>query len=302
MLQGIHIFRTPVIRLYQRFQWRKPTWWDNFLKQTTIYSSAWQSLYWFVQDRWELWTGRRDALTPPRRLLFDGVTTYEDFDRFGRIFLEYLIRHGLQPHHAVLDVGSGNGKNARALTKYLNRQGHYEGFDIVPKGVTWCQKHITPRFPNFRFQLADLYNKGYNPTGAYQAADYRFPYADNSFDLVFLTSVFTHLLPLDVENYVAQIARVLKPGSKCMASFFLLTPESKADMARHPPARQFIHPLQWDCCRVENPDIPEAAIAFEEEYVCSILSRNGLRVDSIGRGNWCKGEINSQDMVWIVKA
>jgi len=48
--------------------------------------------------------------------------------------------------------------------------------------------------PQFRFQHADLFNTAYNPRGVQQAAQYRFPYEDDSFDFAYLGSVCTHLL------------------------------------------------------------------------------------------------------------
>lgn len=100
--------------------------------------------------------------------------------------------------------------------------GYFEGFDIAVKGIEWCQKNITPKYPNFRFQVADLYNKLYHPKGKYPDTEYKFPYADNSFDFIYLTSVFTHMLPGGVENYLSEISRVLKPGGKCLITYFLL--------------------------------------------------------------------------------
>lgn len=81
-------------------------------------------------------------------------------------------------------------------------------------------KNITPKYPNFNFQLADIYNKMYNPQGKYKASDYKFPYANETFDFVFLTSVFTHLLPQDMERYLSEIARVLKKNGRCFITFF----------------------------------------------------------------------------------
>jgi ubiquinone/menaquinone biosynthesis C-methylase UbiE len=53
-----------------------------------------------------------------------------------------------------------------------------------------------------------------------QAAQYPFPFADSSFDFVYLVSVFTHMLPADMEHYLSEISRVLKPAAKCAVSFF----------------------------------------------------------------------------------
>ena len=83
---------------------------------------------------------------------------------------------GLKPDERVLDAGCGIGRIAVPLTEYLDESGGYEGFDIAPEGIAWCRENITPRYPNFRFQVADIYNKSYNPEGSQKADEYEFPY------------------------------------------------------------------------------------------------------------------------------
>jgi len=254
------------------------------------------------EDFFDRWTGRRDALTPPLRQLFDGTTDYRQFQKLGDALVKNLVRHGLQPHQRVLEVGSGNGKNARALTKYLNRQGRYEGFDVVPSGVAWCQQEIASRFPNFRFHRADIHNRTYNPAGKTPAHRFRFPYADETFDYVFLASVFTHMLPADLGNYVAEIARVLKPGGRCFASFFLLNAEALRGMAANRGGRTFPFPTDLPGCRVADRTWPEDAVAYDEGFLRRQFYCNGLAIsEPIAYGAWWKEERNAQDGVWLTK-
>jgi ubiquinone/menaquinone biosynthesis C-methylase UbiE len=37
-----------------------------------------------------------------------------------------------------------------------------------------------------------------------------------------MKSLFTHIRPAEVENYLREMARVLKPGGRCLAAFFML--------------------------------------------------------------------------------
>jgi SAM-dependent methyltransferase len=253
-----------------------------------------------IKEDWiDRWTGVRDELTPPRRLLFDGTRSYAEFQRLGAELRRLLVARGLLPHHHVLEVGSGNGKNARALTSYLVN-GRYDGFDIVARGVAWCQAHITPCYPHFRFQHADVYNRTYNPAATCRASTFRFPYADNSFDFVFLTSVFTHMLPHDLSHYVAEIGRMLKPNGKCFASFFLLTAESRRGMSAPETGRTF--PYEHSVhCQVADRDWPEDAVAYDERFVGELFERAGLGVEEIVYGSWWRGEANGQDHVWAAK-
>jgi hypothetical protein len=150
----------------------------------------------------------------------------EDADYIGKAFmvvssefLGYFIQcAGLQPTESVLDAGCGVGRMAYSLAHYLAPEGRYEGFDIVDRLIVWAQNNITPSFPNFRFQKVDVYNQWYNPSGTIQPHDFKFPYADASFDLVFLTSVFTHMRSAEVQRYLDEIYRVLKPGGRCLCT------------------------------------------------------------------------------------
>jgi len=163
-------------------------------------------------------------VTKPRDLVLVG----KDFKNIGKKFCyEYLVNIGeLKPNHRVLDIGCSIGRIALPLTKYLSKEGSYDGIDIVPDAINWCKKHISPKYNNFNFELADIFNKRYNPGGKLSSANYKLPYEDEYFDFIILLSVFTHMLPNDVQNYFSEISRILKEHSKCFVSFFLLTEES----------------------------------------------------------------------------
>lgn len=241
--------------------------------------------------------GERDNSIPPTRLHFVG---HGSFTATGYEFLRYFTEFGgLKPHEEVLDVGCGIGRMAIPLTNYL-RHGQYRGIDIVPAGIKWCQENITPKHPNFRFELSDIYNAAYNPRGKYKAAEYQFPFPDASFDFVFLTSVFTHLVPNDAEHYISEIGRVLRPGGRLLGTWFLLNDESRALLASGQGSRPIVHEYRGQDVMVENPQVPEAAIAFSEELVRSLHSKNSLAIeDGIRFGKWCGREdfVSYQDIV-----
>jgi SAM-dependent methyltransferase len=236
---------------------------------------------------------RQDPLTPPRRLGFVGSG---DFRTAGEEFREVFVSlGGLRPDDDVLDVGSGVGRGAIGLTGWL--QGRYEGIDVVRRGIQWCQQAITPRYPNFHFQVADVYNRHYNPVGRFSASEYRFPYEDQFFDFVVLTSVFTHLLPADRDNYISEIARVLRPTGRCLATFFLLNDEARLSLqnGRSSLNFRFSRPGYW----TDNERIPEAAVAYEETDVREELERSGLRIAKVRYGVWSgrSGGVGWQDLL-----
>jgi SAM-dependent methyltransferase len=221
-------------------------------------------------------------MTPPRWLspVGDG-----DFAATGAEFCDHFIRlGGLAPYHAVLDVGCGIGRMARPLTQYLT-SGTYEGFDIVPGGIRWCRRHITSRYPNFIFSLADIRNPEYNPRGHVAASEYRFPYDDGRFHFAFLTSVFTHMRPPEMSHYLEELRRVLAPGGKCLATFFVLNHESRRLAGLGASAFDFSCRLPG--CWSTNRQTPETAIGYEEEEVGRLLVDKKFSLQSLSFGRWC---------------
>jgi SAM-dependent methyltransferase len=229
----------------------------------------------------------RGLNVPPRRL-WDSVGN-GDFTATGEEHLRYFVEYGkLRPDHKVLDVGCGIGRMALPLTRYLSAQGEYYGFDPTAESIKWCTGHITSRFPHFHFEVADLRNEFYNPLGKYDAENFRFPYEDNSFDFIFLTSVFTHLFPDALKNYFSEIGRVLRRGGRSFITYFLLNPESVARMSEGKSSLNFAYQLKD--CWTTSPDNPEGALAFDENEIRSLYRAGTIRIEELQYGAWCGRE------------
>lgn len=240
----------------------------------------------------------KDPTLPPKRLDYVGGF---DFKAAGFEFLRYFIQYGgLQPDHTVLDIGSGIGRMAIPLTNYL-KKGRYEGIEIVQTGVNWCQNNVTVRNPNFNFHHADIYNKLYNKTGTVKASEYRFPFDANTFDFIFLTSVFTHMLTDDVQHYVSEIARVLKPSGTVLSTWFLLTEESRECMKLNPGVFQLVVPVpDQEHLFTVNIQCPEDVTGFDQEFVELLFENNGIELKTpIHYGSWCgrSDYLSFQDIV-----
>jgi len=234
--------------------------------------------YLAVLDARDRLLGRADELTPPRALHFVGGG---DFRAIGAAFLgHFRALGGLRPEHAVLDIGCGTGRMAVPLLGFLSPAGAYTGFDLTRAAIDWCAARITARNPRFRFVHADIYNLEYNPAGAADAAGYAFPCADASVDFAFATSVFTHIHGPETRNYLAQLARVLKPGGRALLTFFL-----KPQAAVPADRPQFAHRAGegWTI----DPVTPERAIAYDETWLRAQAQAAGLAVDEPVRyGAW----------------
>lgn len=226
-----------------------------------------QSLRLRLADGFDLVRGRRDRLTPPRRLR--GFVGDSDFQITGQQLVDQL-RHcaALAPADRVLDLGCGIGRLARVLVGVLRPPGSYEGFDVVREAITWCGRHYRDTPARFRFAHADVQNNLYNPQGTIAAADFRFPYSDGSFDLVIATSVFTHLLEPAADTYLSEAARVMAPGGRMFATWFLLAPDRQRTgftATAGPEA-------------VADPAQPEAAVAYQETWLRERLATHSLRL------------------------
>jgi len=240
-------------------------------------------IYFLPLDAYEYITGKRPEGVPSKGRIFIG---HGDYLAQGEKFLGYFKElAGLQSNHAVLDVGCGIGRMAVPLTRFLDKNGSYDGFDIVKSGIDWCNKHITPRYPNFRFRYTGLYNQLYNTTDKSDAGKFIFPYADAGFDFVFLTSVFTHMLPKETEHYLFEISRVMKPGATCLMSFFLVNCESEDLMITKPTHMNF--PVNKGFYRLHSRQVETANVAYDEEWLLDKLENARLKLETIKYGSWC---------------
>lgn len=237
------------------------------------------------RDTYEKVMHKRDPLVPPHGLWFVGGE--DNYQAVNEEFMGYFQElGGLKPEHAVLDVGCGIGVMASRLTGFLDHHGSYFGFDIVSTGIKWAQNNIGSRFPNFTFRHVDIFNKHYNPKGKLLPSDFRFPCQDESFDFVFLKSVFTHLLPDTIQHYLSEIRRVLKPTGRCLLTIFLLNDESLGLIGRGQSSIPLLHELAD--CRVLDPRFPETTVGITEVSFKRWLQTSGFDLlPPIHYGSWC---------------
>ncbi len=249
-----------------------------------------------VSDLSAYLSGKQKPMVPPKRKIFIGGG---DFESIGRAFLESLTEHtNIQPDSKVLDVGSGQGRMALPLTSYLAPEGEYCGIEIVESAIDWCNNEYS-KYPNFHFIHANVFNEHYNKSGAVKANNYKFPFEDDTFDVVFLTSVFTHMFPDDVTNYLSEIYRCLKPNGRCLITFFLLNNESKNSIRDGTTNFSFRYSVN-DHCLTMTKDDPEDAIAYEEQYITNTYKEIGLKIiGDIQYGSWTPREVSYglQDMI-----
>ena len=175
---------------------------------------------------------------------------------------------GLSPGSRVLEIGCGCGRAAVALSEYLNK-GQYTGMDIEPVSIEACRRNTCLKKKSFRFDWMDVFSQEYNPGGKTEASVYRFPYPDSHFDVIFLTSVFTHMLQGDVANYIHEIGRMLKPGGRCLFTTFVMDYGQEGYGISFP----FIY---TDYCLFQK-DFPEKAVGYFLKFLDREFESGGLK-------------------------
>jgi SAM-dependent methyltransferase len=258
-----------------------------------------RKVFFLPLDLFESVTGSRPPLVPPKGRIFTGRG---NFIQQGDKMLSYFTSFcSLKPDSNVLDVGCGIGRMARPLAGYLSSQGSYEGFDIVTEGIQWCSKAYV-NYPNFRFKYISLKNDLYNLSTLQEASEFTFPYSADIFDLIILTSVFTHMQENSVRNYLKEIGRVIRKDKFCFCTFFVITPESlnflnhqKNPFFKYRFTNYFLHDLK----------VKDANIAFKYDVIEEMAADAGLMIHSFYPGWWAglneKECLDFQDIVILTR-
>jgi SAM-dependent methyltransferase len=138
--------------------------------------------------------------------------------------------------------------------------------------IAWCREHLASG--TMRFEHADVYNSLYNPNGSREP--YRLPVEDASTDVVTSQSLYTHLLADDVRRYTEESARVLAPGGTMAMTVFCL--EHVRSSPEFGGRWTFEHRV--GDAFVESRRVPEAAVAYEEDFLIELARDAGF--DEIG--------------------
>ena len=244
-------------------------------------------------DTYDYLLGKSPYGAPLRGKIFSG---YGDYVKQGEKFLDYFREFcGLQPHHAILEVGCGIDRMTLPLSRFLKGKGSYDGFNIGKSNIGWCNKYISAKYPNFHFKFAYRRNDTLKPDAI------KLPYEDSKFDFVFLTSAFTHMMPAEVEHYINEIGRVMKPGATSLMPLFIVNCESEDLMIKQPTQMNF--PFNKGFYRLHSLQVENKFIAYDEEWLLEKLSTAGLKMEGIKYGKWCgrKNFLDYEDLLICVK-
>lgn len=105
-----------------------------------------------------------------------------------------MVGRDIYSFERVLDFGCGPGGVMRNF-KDAPASCQLYGTDIDSESISWCKKYL----PHIRWSI-----NGYQPP---------LPFADNTFDLIYAISVFTHLNEEFQHSWLRELRRIAKPGA-----------------------------------------------------------------------------------------
>ena len=116
--------------------------------------------------------------------------------------------------------------------------------------------------------------------------DFIFPYPDGYFHCAVAFSVFTHLRSRAMANYVGNLGRVMRAGSRLCLSFYLLDNSSEdaggppwTDSPRRRALQDSPDVTDAGVCKVLRTDKPEYLVAYRLAHIRDIFRQAGFSLE-----------------------
>lgn len=182
---------------------------------------------------------------------------------------------GLSTGSALLDVGCGFGRLAIGVLDRVGVIRDYQGVDVSVAAVAWCRRHVGKHHPSFQFTRLHLRNERYNPDGQKITGAFRLPFEDARFDVAYAYSVFSHMELSDVERYLAELRRVLRPSACVFVTLFVA--DDVPDVSVNPSHGALVWQGPLHCVRYRRSLIADRmhAAGFEISHIAHGVETDG---------------------------
>lgn len=123
-----------------------------------------------------------------------------------------IARSGIHAGMKVLEIGCGSGGYTIAVARAVGPEGEVAALDIQPAMLHQLAAKLAQ--PTYQ----DIHN-----ITLYEASAYDLPFEDETFDLVYMITVFQEIP--DRDRALAEVKRVLKPGGLLAITEWLFDPD-----------------------------------------------------------------------------
>lgn len=129
------------------------------------------------------------------------------WEELGRLQIDFLIEHGLEPCHKLIDIGCGSLRGGIPLIRYLDK-GNYYGFDINQSLLDAGRIEISE---------ADLEHK---KPKLLLDDKFKLSLFEQEFDYAVAVSLFTHLPMNYIIRCLVEVSEVLSEKGHFLATYF----------------------------------------------------------------------------------
>jgi len=162
------------------------------------------------------------AILPPSYFIYETFgMNYENFynvsEETAKWLISFFVKYKRLDNVSILDWGCGPGRIIRHIPSLLDKSCRCYGTDYNTKYIQWCAKNI----PGVTFKPNNLAPP--------------LPFEQNTFDIIYGISIFTHLSEKMHYAWFDELLRVLKPGG-----ILLLTMHGKAFKTKLPETQRKI--------------------------------------------------------------
>ncbi|NOR69471.1 MAG: methyltransferase domain-containing protein [Methylomarinum sp.] len=155
------------------------------------------------------------------------------YEELGLLQFEFLKRRDLEQTSTLLDIGCGTLRGGLHFIRHLN-SGNYFGFDLSRAVIEHASRLI----------LSDGLSLKKPVLAVNEAQDLTFGLcAGRRFDFLIAQSVFTHLMPVHVEECFSNLNVVMKPDSRFFFTIHLGAETERTGLKRFTYTLEFFRQL-----------------------------------------------------------